>query len=207
MEKQNFLFLLNEADSLTMELHIPLDKVDCCYEESIVFIYNKKKIILCHQAVKDSMYALSIVLKKALEKDLFLHNSIKYDIGYSYNEYSYYLCAGNSIIKDTFFCEMLENSSIWVGMRYYLWAGNDLVSWLYNDHEGAIIFEVTPFYPYMYPGAEEELNYISYEKWIKNYKPYFIRTISRETAEEWLEKAHFIVEQIDKNIARWNAQK
>ncbi len=206
MEKQELVFLLNETDALTMILHIGLDKIDCCYEESILLIHNKKEIPLVHQAIHDSMYALNTTLKEALKKQLFLHKSISHDIGYLYNEYSNCIGIQDSIVKDTFAREILEGTSMWVGMRYYLWASKDLVSWLYNDAEGNIIFEITPFYPYMYFDAKKESHYIPYKSWIKNYKPYFIRKISKETAQQWLEKVHHIIEQIDSNIARWRMQ-
>jgi hypothetical protein len=88
-------------------------------------------------------------------------------------------------------------------MRYHLWAGKNLMSWMYNDDEGNIIFEVTPIYPYMYEDAEKEPSYVPYKEWIKDYKPLLIRKISKEVAQKWLKDANTIVEQINNNIAHW----
>lgn len=55
----------------------------------------------------------------------------------------------------------------------------------------------------MYCEPEEEPDYIPYEEWIKTYKPYFITTLSRETAQQWLEQAEYIIKIVDDNQRRW----
>lgn len=104
----------------------------------------------------------------------------------------------NSPVKDEFVCEQSLSSSYWTGMKYHVWSSQSFISWIYNDHQKNIIFEVTPFYPFMYPNAETELNYIAYEEWIKNYKPYIVKILSKKTALQWLNQANSIIEQIDK---------
>ena len=143
------------------------------------------------------MLYLADNLKKALNRELLLHFSITKDLGYLRNQN---LC--NDIILPTY--SFPDGGTRWVGYLYFLWQSNaHFDSWIYNAHDGSIIFEVTPFYPYMYCEPEEEPDYIPYEEWIKTYKPYFITTLSRETAEKWLEQAEHIINIIERNQKRW----
>ena len=56
--------------------------------------------------------------------------------------------------------------------------------------------------PYLFSEPEEEPNYTPYEEWIKTYKPYFITTLSKETAREWIEQADKIIRMVEFNEKR-----
>jgi len=141
-----------------------------------------------------------------LENELSLDTSINEDIGFMYNQYDYLFWTKDSIVVDDFVHELSETTPVWVGMRYQLWMTKKYVTWLYNDNNGLIIFEVTPLYPFSYRNSSKEQDYITYKKWIKNYKSCLTRTISREVAQQWFEQANKIEIQIADNIERWQRE-
>lgn len=173
------ILALNDDEKIIIQHQKSLHKIDCHYEDSIVLRYNNSEIILTHDFLYHNLQELAVLLKKALNNELVLHNSITQDIGFLFNQYSAHIC-GEKLQEPTHLVYVQENGKkYWPGNDYSLWAKN-FVSWIYNKPDGSITFEVTPFYPYMYCEPEEEPNYIPYEKWIKTYKPYFKTTLSKK---------------------------
>jgi len=204
MKNNEVIFSINDMERIVISLEDDLQNIDCCYEQPILLNEGFSEIVLANIPIYYAMQKFSASLQQALDIELVFHKSIIRDIGYLYNEYSF----NKSLEDKSIFVEIVANKkTFWVGYKYYIWSSclknSSFATWMYNNRDGFIIFEVTPLYVVY---DEEESNYIAYEDWIKNYKPYLIRTLSRETAQQWLEKANYIVEQIDKNIARWRAQ-
>src|SRR5205085_11669823 len=98
--------------------------------------------------------------------------------------------------------EELGESEYWVGDKYRLWGYGSRGVWIYNSGDDSIIFEVTPAYAggFAYPQK-----CIPYNQWIKKYKPYLIRIIPRDVAQQWLEQCNAILKQIEENIKRFQA--
>ncbi|HEV2917412.1 MAG TPA: hypothetical protein VGW78_06740 [Candidatus Babeliales bacterium] len=71
-----------------------------------------------------------------------------------------------------------------------------------SDKDGNIIFEITPHYKYHFCEPDETPSFISYEEWIKDYKPYLIRVVPRDIAHQWLNQAREILNAIDENTER-----
>jgi hypothetical protein len=155
----------------------------------ITLLTGQTKIILSDGIFKEDMYMFKDRLQKALLGVLGLDKSIK-DIGYAYNQYSHTICMENSPVKDNF----LHQDSYWIGVKYQIWASELCVTWIYNDGQANITFEVTPFYPFMHLGAEMKQNYIPYEKWIKDYKPCVIKKLSKKVAEKWLNQINELID-------------
>ena len=201
MTKYEITFPINNITKIIIPLKDPVEWLGPIYQKHILFLHDKEKIILSKDAIYHDMLDLANLLKKALNQELFLHTYITKEIGYLHNQYIY----DNINIPICTFSS--DNNSDWIGYKYHLWsARNDLVSidsWIYNAPDESIIFEVTPIYPYMYCEPEEEPDYIPYEEWIKTYKPYFITTLSREIAEQWLEQAEYIIKIVEDNQRRW----
>ena len=201
MTKYEITFLLNDASRIIIPLKDPIEFLGPIYIEKIFLIFNKHKSLLSKTTIYHDMLRFSDLLKKALNHKLFLNPSIILDIGLHHNEYLY---AGVNNPTDPFINN--DNNEDWNGYDYHLWsARNKLVSldtWIYNAPDRSIIFEVTPVYPYLFSEPEEEPDYISYEEWIKTYKPYFIATLSRETAQQWIEQAEEIIRMVDYNEKR-----
>jgi hypothetical protein len=203
MNRYDLKFMLNSTDKIIIKLKEPLAEVDCCYMADMILEYEQQKILLSREPIFFNMQKLAELLEEALNNKLFLHVSINNDIGYLSNEY--YQHRNNIVMND-----VLQESLRWIGFTYYLWEGSKkntrYVTWLYNDDNGENVLEVTPAYPYLFCDPDKEPHYVSYEEWIKNYKPFLNTIIPKKIAQDWLEQAHCIVEQIKANIARWEKE-
>src|SRR5579872_931021 len=197
------VFAFDNDEKIIMQSQASLDEVNCCTEVSIIFIQANKQLVLSYDSLRHNINMLNILLKKASKHELTLHSGIIKDIGYLFNQYSATIC-GEKLKEPTFLTYIKHNNELyWPGNDHHLWA-KDYTSWLYNDRDGAIVFEITPFYPYMYCEPEEEPNYLPYKEWITTYKPYFMRKISIKVAQEWLKQTENILRKIDSNIKLWN---
>lgn len=199
MNDHNVTFTLNDTEKIVIELENSIEDLDCCTEAPIVFLHDSKKVILSTNSVQNNMTILKNLLIKALSNKLQLHKSIQEDIGYLYNQYSDYLCNEKSQVQDTFGYTKLEGRDIWAGNKYNLW-NSDITSWIYNDVDGSIIFELTPAYPENFYYTKSQT--IPYQEWIKSYKPYLIEKIPHDVAQQWLDQANALLKQIDKNIKK-----
>ncbi|HSC25176.1 MAG TPA: hypothetical protein VLB80_03115 [Candidatus Babeliales bacterium] len=189
------IFALNNHEKIIIQLKSPLSTSDYCSTTPIILMQNNKQLILTKDFLYHNMNRLITLLKKALKNELLSDHYIMHDIGFLFNQYSANLC-GEKLKKPTgLIYKKKNNISYWPGNDYHLWAHN-YISWIYNKSDRSIIFEVTPFYPYMYCEPEEESNYIPYNEWIKTYKPYLIREIPRAIAQEWLKQAEYIIQTI-----------
>jgi hypothetical protein len=75
---------------------------------------------------------------------------------------------------------------------------------MWDGNEGNIVFSITPIYGY--DSTTKRHIYVPYKRWILRYKPYYTAIISKETAQEWYEKADMIVKAIDDNVNRWEKE-
>jgi len=196
MTKYEITFLIDNTSKIIIPLEDPVEFLGPIYIEKILLFFNKQKIMLSNTTIYHDMLYLVNLLKKALNQELLLHSSITEDIGYLYNEH---FCNNVTLYED-----ILPSGQIdWVGYLYNLWESTTACdSWIYNIADGSIIFEATPHYPYMFCEPEEEPHYIPYEEWIKTYKPYFITTLSKETAQEWIQQAQQIIRMVEYNEKR-----
>jgi hypothetical protein len=198
MKNNEIVFALSDTEKIVLELEEPITKVHCCYDAPIAFFQGKKRTFLVHANVSYNIDYFYILLENALNKKLKLHKSITEDIGFLYNETTHQKndSADNKIHKIEHWNE--NDYSLWSPCVKY---GN-LQTWIYNNEAGDIIFEITPVYPYHYCDPEEEPNFIPYEEWMKDYKPFLIRTIPKDVAQQWLEQTKVLLKQITKNIKK-----
>lgn len=61
--------------------------------------------------------------------------------------------------------------------------------WMYNDKNGNVIFEITPFYPFHYETQKTHPDFISYKQFMKDYKPIVITSIPKENLKQWMIQA------------------
>lgn len=202
MNKNEIIFKLNDTEKIVVELEEELRNIDCCSEAPIVFLQDSKKVTLSKDSVRENMTILSNLLREALSNELQLHKSITEDIGYVYNQYSDFLWNKKSKAPNSFGYTQLEGRDIWAGNKYNVW-NSALTSWIYNDIDGSIIFELTPMYPEDFFYTKKKPQKISYQEWIKGYAPYLIEKIPYNVAQKWLTQANAILEQIDENIKRF----
>lgn len=202
MNQYSITFPIKNTLSIVIDLEEPIENVHCCYHAPIVLLDNNQKTILSDTVVQDNVHSLQNLLMKVLNSSLKLHKSITKDIGYLENEY--YDLHFNNMLKDNLdlFYKQLNGGDFWIGEDYKLWGCDSSSSWLYNDEQGNIIFEVTSVYPGRFGDSEKQNYAISYEKWLKNYMPQLITAIDRNIAQQWLEKVNHLSKQIEKNIKR-----
>lgn len=155
---------------------------------------NKNKtIVIKIEEIIDLLKILKSKLQLCLRGTMILHPSIKHPLGY-YETKSYV-----KGIKKLVYKTMPDGNSQWVGDQHKLFEATPGIkipfSWLYNDKEGNIILEISPMYPWHYNDPKSDETFVKYSEWIKNYKPYAITKIPKESAKQW-------VKDIDKLIAK-----
>ncbi|MBV8661184.1 MAG: hypothetical protein JO129_03515 [Candidatus Dependentiae bacterium] len=170
--------------------NIDFKKVDFCCSEVKAYFIGEQELCIGLQTTGEFFEPLIRNLKKTIENKLQLHESIIQDLGFMGNEYSHTLPNKNS--KFFMVPSPSGESTYWIGSRYQVWetyadTTPHVKTWLYNDYNGNIILEVTPLYTwYMRERKANNLNFITYKNFMKNYKPIIQRTIPRELAIEWL---------------------
>jgi hypothetical protein len=195
MSQHQLEFSINDTNKIIIDLAEPLGKVHCCYEVPILLIHENKTFDLGNYSVREYANDLKNIAKKIVANELQLHESITKDIGFLLNEALQY--------KSGLFEVPNGSSTWWVGYQYCLSMCGKVALWFYSDTpDGRIIFEATPIFPFSYRNYDKDPNYISYRKWMKTYKPYFIAEASMSCIKQWIGQANIILEQIEKNIAR-----
>ena len=194
MNQHNITFSFNNLEKIVIELEEPFEVVHCCYQAPIVLYFENKKYLLMDDAVRYRICLFITLLTKVLNNEFQLHESIKEDIGYLRNE--------EFQNKSGLVYEKSKTIDCWVGAKHSLWSGEGVSTWLYNDKKGNIIFEITPHYKYHFSDPEKTPNFMPYEEWAKNYKPYLIRIIPTDVAKQWLDLAHNVLKKIDENTAK-----
>lgn len=202
MSGSDIVFVLAPQENIVVRLNESLEQVDCCYRADTYLFRDGQSAVLSTDSIFYDMSRLYDFLNKALHKQLLLHESLTQDIGYLCNEYYQN--------KTGFVVEELVGGLDWVGYKHHLWEaysdGIRLMTWVYNNKKGIIIFEVTSCYPYLHCNPEIEQDYVAYDEWIKTYRPYFIHEIPTAIALEWLKQAEMVIKQIGDNIKRWEKE-
>jgi hypothetical protein len=70
-------------------------------------------------------------------------------------------------------------------------------SWLYNDQEGNIWFEITPFYPWHHTNRRSYPDKISYKEWIKGYKSTLKVMVPQGNLIQWINQAKELKDEIN----------
>ena len=101
-----------------------------------------------------------------------------------------------------------DRGNYWWGISYIVGGGFNgekyTSGWLYNDEQGQIIFEVTENYFWHFEDESEGEHYITYQEFMKNYKPLITRIIPHEVARRWLAQCEHLLEQICENEKKWD---
>ena len=113
-----------------------------------------------------------------LNNKLFFDTKLRKDPGFEYNQYCKEFIKNSDVIDKYFF---VDNNPLGVYPQYN--------SWFYNDEDGNIVFEITPFYPFHYETKKSHPDFITYKQFMKNYKPIVKMIIPKERFIEWNEQA------------------
>lgn len=117
-------------------------------------------------------------VKNLIENKMILDKKITPDLGFEWNQFY------QGLIKDTDILEkyhFVSNAHKQIRPYYN--------SWFYNDEDGNIVFEITPFYPFHYETKKSHPDFITYKQFMKSYKPIVKIIIPKERFIEWNEQA------------------
>ena len=183
----------NELIEIIADNNIDFKKVDFCCGDMKAYFVDKQQLRIGQQTAGLLFEALIGVLRRVINGTLQLDESIIENLGLMYNEYFHDL----PLKKPKFVMIPTSDgtSRYWIGYNYQIWStykdANPYVNtWMYNDSEGNIIFEVTKFYKWSTQEDDlEDPEYETYEEFMKKFKPLIHRVIPRDVAIEWLDQS------------------
>lgn len=188
MNSSEFTFHFSDHEYIQIKMHSIAESLHCCTQIPMIYSAKSQDILLSIGSVKTNMYIFAKLLRKALSGTLQLDASIQKNIGYLYNQ-DLHEERGDLKYED------FGALAFWVGQSYQLWAYQS-ASWLYNDKNGDIVFEITP----LYIPKKQNFDVQEYQDFLKNYAPILIKIISKATAQELLHKAELILHKIEDSI-------
>lgn len=191
-------FHIDTNTTISIDPDIPLKMIHCCTEASLFFSQNNTPVVISTDSTYINMQALHQALAHACAKKRYLHPSLTNDLGCLYNIDKFNFETDSTCDATEFITTKLEKQDIWVGMQYLMW-NDTYTTWLYNDSEGAIIFEIAPKYLEFYSG--KDLTKSAFESWLQTYKPFYKTVLHEGAAQEWLGKSEQILVIIENNIA------
>ncbi|MBA3535846.1 hypothetical protein H0X48_05755 [Candidatus Dependentiae bacterium] len=143
-----------------------------------------------YNCIEIAIENLRNLLKQAINNELGIHSSILKDLGYLANEYF------QESSQELFFRR--EKVKMWIGMEYLVWSPRGTSTWLFNKNR-EIFLEITPSYMWHFSDPEEGENFITYEEFLKDYKPHCIFKLSKEIVLEWLNKTEELLNIMKRN--------
>lgn len=199
MMTSHFVLQLNKLISIKIDSFGAIETLYPCDEVIVTLCRESNEYNLAEDCVRVELESLQGLLSSALRNNAPLHESIKQDIGYLWNE--------ELQNKPGLTYESLDSgTAYWVGLRNLLWEtrGNAklvLSSWLYNDSDGSIVLEITPSYPWHFKTSSRKEKFITYEQWLQKYKPLEKFIIPKNVASAWKDQITSVLESIEKNVA------
>ena len=195
MKEHRIKLMLN--NNIFIEALIPCkeQEIEGCEETTIVLYLNQERYTISkYNCIGLAMEVLNNLLKRALDGRLHLHQSITKDIGYMTNEYF------QDSTKELFILNDQEKS--WIGLDHLVWSPRGTGTWLYTK-DSTILLEVAPLYKWHYSDPKKGEDFITYEEFIKNYKPYFILKLNKDTAQQWLDKTEELLIIMKQNYEKY----
>jgi hypothetical protein len=176
-------FIISDTQYLKINPNECIHEDECQFCAQIDMDYIDTKNNVCirfgYKGASDFYYyiAESDTFKKLIKGTHILDISIINDIGFEWNEY---------------FANKKKSTKV----NQYHWVSNShkgirpyYSSWLYNNEQGNIIFEVTPFYPWFHNTKKTCPDKISYKEWIKSYNPAVKTIIPNKNLKKWITQA------------------
>lgn len=150
------------------------------FDEAMVAFINKSEVIYLKKDVIDEILCnLYRCLKLVLHHDLALPKNVKVGgLGYALNEYLNDLDS-----RDDF--------------PYWLWSSNMHTETLLYNFENKIYFEIVPVYPWTFLEPVEGDGYITFDDFMKKYKPHAVEIIPINTAIQWFEQSELLLRQLN----------
>ncbi len=189
MNQKLLTFLIHEHAKIRIQQPAKNYTFDWYDEANFIMQYYQHQYILERTHVKSAIEAFKEYLNNTLQNNHQLNSYLTDNIGYYWNYALNQKYKHDQIFGDDY--DILNNFNIW--SRY------NQSTFLYNDHQGNVIFEITPLYPYTYAYGKKKRTYGYFLKWMQSYKPTFKSVISKETVLKWIEQTQEILDIIDEN--------
>lgn len=198
--RSQLVLRLNKLTSIKIYSFDALERLYPCNEVIVRLSHESNTHILAKDCVREVLDALYGLLTSALKNDAQLHESIKQDIGYLWNEE---LQRKPGLTYAT----LDSGTTYWVGLDNLLWEtpGNAklvLSTWLYNTLDTAIMLEITPDYPWHFRQSKRNKHFVTYEEWLQRYKSLAKFIIPSNIALAWKDKIEPILEALENNAAK-----
>jgi len=201
MNLYEITFQLNESEKIVIKFGEQAVMMNCCHEVPIFFVGESERLQIDCDSIRSCTQHLQSLLMKALNNELQLHKSVQNNIGYLYTQYKFYWYDSSILETMGFVFEDNKGKKRWVGKGYLLFA-HDVAVWIYNDSKEDIVLEFTPWYTGNNFDEEGETDFTQYDAFLKEYKSLFTRIIPRDVAQQWLDQANQILQQIADNVER-----
>ena len=192
-------FIINENQSIDILLPDVEDRTNSWYRST----QNLHKFDFISAALKQENISVVIVTEVAEEMFISLADRLEYvlakkeelpdqirigEVGYRYHVDS----------------RIEHEKSIDDYCKFTVWSGGfsepRFHTWLYKKNN-TIYFEISPEYPWLStdPTEEEKLDiYISFDQFMKTYKPILVVEIDKAIAQKWLDSCRRILDDLEK---------
>jgi len=189
---------INKTDSLSFITDIHSKEMDLFNTPFSAYLEVKNKLTKIHKLlVGQEFYDCIGSLQQAIEGKRRIVNKLgnNIDLGLLWNEHT------QKIIQAEESGKPVKNWH-WEGDFLVLFFNhadgeNSCVTFLYNDDNGNIIFEVSLEYPWFFIENDPD---ISYENWLSQYKTFYKTIISKDVAMKWIEQMAMFRDKLDANM-------
>ncbi len=191
MNKKLLIFSLHDHVDIIMQFKNIIHEITIDDQSNFYLQYYNHRIFLTYDFFYNTVEKLKILLDVALHNNLQLPIDQNKDLGILWNE----LCNQHKFSELSFIHDNYDF------VYNYLILNSTFV---YNDKEGNIIFNVTKLYPFTNARKKRKRSYNYFLGWMESYKPIYKTIISPELAQTWLLQIQEILEIIDKNTESIN---
>lgn len=194
--RSQLVLQLNKLTSIKIDSFDVIATLYPCDEVIVKLCHENNEYLLGEDCVREELESIYGLLSNALRNNAQLHESIKQDIGYLWNEE----------MQDKpglTYATLDSGTTYWMGLRNLVWSTRSnaklvLSTWLYNDSAGSIVLEITASYPWHRKKPKRNESFVSYEQWLQKYKPFAKFTIPHNIAIIWKEQIEAALESINK---------
>lgn len=181
-------FQLNATQKICIVVPDFVDKINYYYEPTeevhkfdevkVCFFNLENKVELCEDVLNEVLGAFYTAMQNALSGSIKLPHDIKPgDVG----RLSNYAFRG---VYDDY------SSSVLV------WCSQKKVQTFIYRLEDRVYLEISPIYPWHFEDPLPDEKYISFDEFMKEYKPYFVIEISQSVMQLWVEQAEIILKKV-----------
>jgi hypothetical protein len=201
MKVSSNVFNLDETKKIIVDSDFPFKEV-LPFDDVIIKFSNDFLFNLTEDCFQYLMNSLKGALTKGLKNHLQIPDFIDEDIGLLWNKELNNTKQWSMTNHDQ---QMLNNPESLGEYILFSTSGEtypSLATWIYNNKNGEIVFQITPQYKWHFDDPKDGENFITYDEFIRNYKPLFTGIISPAVAKKWLKKINALLK-----LAKTNEQK